>query len=79
MGTPTNFAEANLVLGPPMGCEDSVAPMAVRRLDGNLVSCWELSPEEIDEIARTGRVWLSVWGHQTQPPVLVTAFKEHVI
>jgi len=79
MAVPAEFPEANLVLGPPEGCEDSVLPLQVRRLDGCLVSCWRFSPEELAEIARTGLVWLSVWGSQTQPPVLVTAKKEEVI
>jgi hypothetical protein len=79
MGQPTAFPEANLVLGPPQGCEDSVVAMQVRRLDGNIVSCWRLTPAEVEEVQRTGVVWLSVWGARTQPPVMVTAFKEEVV
>jgi hypothetical protein len=33
------------------------------------ISCWELSLEEILEIVKTGRLWLSVYGGQ--PPVLL--------
>lgn len=76
---PVKFDEANAVLGAPAGCEESVEPLHVRRLEGALVSCWELTPEDIAEIQRTGRIWLSVWGRQTQPPVLLTAFKSEVI
>ena len=79
MAAPIRFPEANLVLGPPQGCEDSVNALTVRRLEGSLVSCWQLTAEELAEIQRTGVIWLSVWGRQTQPPVLVTAFKHDVI
>lgn len=79
MAQPTEFAEANVVLGPPVGSEEDVIAMQVRRADRELVSCWRLSPEEIEEVNRTGMVWLSVWGDRTQPPVLVTAFKHEVI
>ncbi|WP_128146638.1 hypothetical protein [Sinorhizobium meliloti] len=35
------------------------------------VSCWELSAEELAEINRTGRIFLSVFSGRTQPPVYV--------
>lgn len=38
--------------------------------DKILISCWKLSPEELEEVQRTGRVWLRIWGH-VQPPVYV--------
>ena len=79
MAVPTQFDEANVVLGPPEGCEDSVVRMPVRRMDGTCVSCWQFSDEEIAEIVRTGRIWLSVWGRHTQPPVQVAAFEGEVI
>jgi hypothetical protein len=79
MSKPEPFPEANLVLGAPAGCEDSVQDMHVRRLDGTIVSCWRLTPEELAEVQRTGVVWLSVWGSLSQPPVYVAAFKQEVI
>lgn len=79
MGAPAAFPEANVILGPPPGSEAEVSDLQVLRADGRLVSCWQLSPEEIAEIVRTGKIWLSVWGAVTQPPVLVTAHKSEVI
>ena len=79
MATPERFPEANLLLGPPQGCETDVNPLPVRRLEGCLVSCWRLTAEELAEVQRTGVVWLSVWGRRTQPPVMVTAIKADVI
>lgn len=37
-----------------------------------IISCWQLSKEDIEEIQRTGVVWLHVVGYQ-QPPVCVEA------
>lgn len=79
MSKPVNFREANIILGPPKGGEDTVQPLPVRRLDGTLVSCWRLSPRELAEVQRTGCVWLAVFSGITQPPVYVAAFKEEVI
>lgn len=81
MGAPVQFPGANFILGPPPGCEELVVPLPIRRDDDGvrLISCWDLSPEEKAEIARTGKVWLSVWGRHTHPPVLVSGIRGHVI
>jgi hypothetical protein len=42
-----------------------VVQLPMRRLDGMLVSCWRLAIGEIEEIIRTGLVWLSVWARET--------------
>lgn len=78
MAVPVAFAEANVVLGPPDGSDD-VVHLPVRRLDGTLVSCWRLTPAEIEEIIVTGVVWLSVWGRETQAPVLVSGHRGDMI
>jgi len=79
MGKPSAFDEANTTLLPPPGRESDVLPLPIRRLDGQLVSCWEVTPEEVDEIQRTGKVWLSIWGGVTHPPVYVTGLKQEVV
>jgi hypothetical protein len=80
MGAPAHFTEANFVLGPPAGYEEDVVPLPVRRTsDGRSTSCWVLTPEEKAEIARTGKVWLSVWSGLGHPPVMVTGLKAEVI
>jgi hypothetical protein len=35
-----------------------------------IISCWRLSREDLEEIQRTGCVWLSITGHG-MPPVSV--------
>ncbi|MBN8994321.1 MAG: hypothetical protein J0H94_03780 [Rhizobiales bacterium] len=79
MADPIDFDEANLRLVAPTGEEDEVRSLPVRRADGMIVSCWELTPEERAEVARTGCVWLSVWSPTSSPPVLVAGLKHYVI
>ena len=38
--------------------------------DGQNVSCWELSAEDIKTILDTGKIWLYVWA-DSHPPVSV--------
>lgn len=79
MAAPTEFPEQTAVLGAPPGCADEVLPLPVLHREGHFISCWKVTPEEIAEIARTGVLWLAVWGPRTQPPVLVTGHREHVL
>jgi hypothetical protein len=56
--------------------DDQCGPLAIARAvcpDGTpvLLSCWKLTREELDEINRTGRVWLGIIG-RSMPPVLVS-------
>ena len=74
---PVAFDEENVILHPPpsMGveeCETISAWCGV--LEGGVpvtISCWKLTAEEMEEIKRTGRVWLMVLGVTMQPSVLM--------
>lgn len=46
------------------GCRDLPAYKA----EDQIISCWELTDKEKEEVQKTGVVWLSVLGQQ-QPPV----------
>ncbi len=83
MAEPIPFPEATVTLGAPAGLESLVAPVhaAVSEYlykDHNTpnaaprelrvwCSCWKLSSEELEEIARTGVIWLSAMGSSMQP------------
>lgn len=73
---PASFDEANIALSPPKGVkEDEVSSLSVWRgkigdWDG-YVSCWKVTEEELEEIRKTGRVWLLVYSNG-MPPVCVT-------
>jgi hypothetical protein len=71
---PTSFAESNLVLDKPADKgRDECEPLCVWRGDSVegiplVISCWKLTREELEEITRTGRLYLTVYG-RTMPPV----------
>lgn len=80
MAEASSFDEANVVLDKPadMTYEDCAALSVLRLVDENgqsmVISCWKLSQEELDEINKTGRVWLGVLG-VTMPPAFIGGIK----
>ncbi len=74
------FDEENGVLDPPPGVElDDCSCLSVFRGDAEdgtpvVISCWKPTPEEWEEMRRTGRVWLTILGH-TMPPAAVSGHK----
>jgi len=81
----SGFDGSNCVLNPPQGMSaDECSPISVLRgrLESGamaIVSCWKPTRTELEEIERTGRVWILCLG-MTQPPMSVLAFDpaEHV-
>jgi hypothetical protein len=80
MAEPISFDESNDVLNPPHGwtseqCE--VVSICRAVASGGIpliISCWKLSREELDELSKTGRVWLTVVG-TSMPPVILSGIK----
>lgn len=68
MATSVDFQGTNTRL---LGGADDVEDMTVFRNGKCVVSCWQLTPEELEEVKRTGMVWLSVFSGPTSPPVCV--------
>jgi hypothetical protein len=70
------FAEENAVLDGPEGTTpEQIEPLPVCRCvnaDGIpvTVSCWKITQSELEEMQRTGRVWLIVLGHAMMPVML---------
>jgi hypothetical protein len=73
MAKPVGFDQANTVLGPPPGRADEIDPLFIYRYNGQCVSCWRLSPEELEEVKRTGCIFVNVLSGETQPPILIWA------
>ena len=68
MAVPAEFKEQNFTWkGPTEDIED--LPSFIDADSQITISCWQLSEEELAEVASTGVVWLHIWGHQ--PPVSV--------
>lgn len=64
-----NFEESNQLFGPPKGMtEDEVHTLYTYKGDRQVISCWKVTQEELEEIQKTGRVWLIVMGND-MPPV----------
>ena len=74
---PVNFEAANVVFGAnqpeykPVPAERRI-PKRTDRFFGEVLTCWELSPEEIKQIQETGKIWLSMltFGQPLQPVLL---------
>lgn len=72
MGQGVKFDGANRAYGPPEGVsEEQCRTLHVFTNGACLVSAWEFTDEEIEEIVRTRRAFLSVWSGSTLFPVFV--------
>jgi hypothetical protein len=70
MSAPVNFKGHNHVLKPPPDSEN-VLPLPIFRNGRCCVSCWQFTKKELAEINRTGRVYVTVFSGNSQPPVYV--------
>lgn len=66
---PITFDDANIIFGAQ---QPEYKPLPAELCDsatGQIITCWELSPEEIKRIQETGKIWLSVltFGQPLQP------------
>lgn len=76
MAFAAGFQQENDVLAAPVGVSsEDVQALSICRTSlpddtPVVISCWKLTQEELDEINRTGRVWLVLWG-RSMPPAYV--------
>lgn len=76
------FPEQTTVYGKPKGWKEEdcyglpVSQAFYGNSDGNgvccLISCWQLTPEEMEEVKRTGKIYLSITGSGMPPVSLYT-------
>lgn len=71
MADPTEFAGQNTILKAPDGMEDSVRDLPAHSDGAQYISCWKLTPEELETVKATGCVWISIFGRYI-PPVFVS-------
>lgn len=70
--SPIRFAEANIVMKRPANMtEEECADVHAYRADGQVITAWRPTPEELVKMNLGEPVWLYVIG-STMPPVLVT-------
>jgi len=75
MAVAASFDESEAVLGRPNDVRaDDCDPLCISRrlIQGfaAVISSWKLTQEELDEVNRTGRIWVGVMGI-TMPPIMV--------
>lgn len=79
---PTSFEQSNFVFGKPKDWTDEQC-MDLPVYKGTskdedyfetpvIISCWKLSKEDLEEINRTGIIWLNITGHGMPPVSLQT-------
>ena len=72
MGHPVDWHGANRTLGPPSNKDEtSISSMRVFTNGIACVSCWALSPSDLEEINRTGKIFVSSFSGHTQSPIFV--------
>lgn len=71
MGVPADFPGANFTYGPPPGREETVGSLRVFKNGRCIVSAWDLTDDELDEIIKTRRVFLSSFSGDVLFPVYV--------
>lgn len=69
---PIEFAEQNTLAG---SNQPNVEPLPCCRLGGQVISCWELTPEEIETIKQTGKIYVSVQSGSCVYPMFLTTDK----
>ena len=67
MAEPVRFEQANRTWVGPGDTGD----LPVYQEPGLAISCWQLTPEEVKQVAETGQVWLRVYTDH-HPAVYVT-------
>ena len=78
---PVETPSTNTILTAPKGQENSVFNLPVTRYtmqtpDGDVdcvMSCWELSPEELEKFKETGSIYFHMYGN-THPPMMLTPY-----
>lgn len=67
---PVEFDQMTVVLGKPQGWRDEdCLPLPVYRDGVRCISCWKLSKEDLEQIEKTGEIWLTILAGESQPPV----------
>jgi hypothetical protein len=75
---PVDFPERNFVYGKPLGWTDEqcsdLPVFKGNTTDGFpvIISCWKFSKEDLEEIQRTGKIYLSITSDGMPPVSLFT-------
>lgn len=77
---PIQFPESNMVLNKPENMTDEeCSSLPIFTGNSQCISCWELDEEELELIQKTGKIYISVFSGNTQPPIcpmVISPFEE---
>lgn len=71
MASPIAFPGTNRTFNPPPGREDSIVPLPTFVNGNAIVSAWQLSDEEFEEVAKTRTVFVSIFSGLQLFPMFV--------
>lgn len=68
------FPQVNVIMGAD---QPGVRPLPVHKdgdTEGTVTACYQLTPDELAEVQRTGKIWIQIWtyGGLLQPQLLRT-------
>jgi hypothetical protein len=73
---PIKFKGANVVYGAEQPEYQPLPAQQVPGPSGQIITCWEMSPAEIEMVQETGKIWLSMLTfHQPLQPVHLSVVK----
>ncbi len=76
---PVKFEECNVVFAEDQPEYQSLPAHCATRELGDVVSCWELSEEEVQKIVETRRIYISQLSfHQPLQPIYPTVNKDDI-
>ena len=74
---PVEFNECNVIYAKE---QSEYIPLPACKIEGLVITCWELSTDEIEKITSTGKLWISMltFNHPLQPilPTVDAPFTE---
>ncbi len=77
---PIEFDEANALLGKEQSEYKPLPALVKNDSVGEIVTCWTLSPADLETVNKTGVIWLSQWTFGKPPmPVRLTTQKDELI
>lgn len=66
---PVEFSEQNIIFTKPESMTDEeCGSMPAFKGQGHIVCCWQLNAEEIEEVRKTGLIWVDIISN-AQPPI----------
>lgn len=79
MAESSSFEQSNFVFDKPVDWtyDQCIALSVFKGFNGFnqpvVISCWKLTKEELEEVNKTGRIWLYIYG-EGMPPVSIEGF-----